>query len=109
MVGGCICIVPSRRLSGHASGRSWAEGGRKNAEGSPVRSSKYRNNGIEQDHRRGKQRIRPILGFKEFETAAVTISGIWTRSKNQKQQFKVGKLSGRSTTIPVIWTAVVGA
>ena len=29
-----------------------------------VRSSKYLNNGIEQDHRRVKQRIRPMLGFK---------------------------------------------
>src|SRR4051794_27666103 len=41
-----------------------------------VRSSKYLNNGIEQDHRRVKQRIRPMLGFKRFHTAAGTISGI---------------------------------
>jgi hypothetical protein len=27
----------------------------------------------EQDHRRIKQRVKPMLGFKEFETAAVTI------------------------------------
>ena len=31
---------------------------------------------VEQDHRRIKQRIRPMLGFKRFETAAVTIRGI---------------------------------
>jgi putative transposase len=31
---------------------------------------------IEQDHRRIKQRIRPMLGFKRFDSAAVTISGI---------------------------------
>ena len=35
-----------------------------------VRSCKYLNNVIEQDHRRIKQRIRPMLGFKRFETAA---------------------------------------
>jgi transposase-like protein len=29
---------------------------------------------VEQDHRRIKQRIRPMLGFKRFETAAVTRS-----------------------------------
>jgi transposase-like protein len=29
-----------------------------------VRSSKYLNNVIEQDHRRIKQRIRPMLGFQ---------------------------------------------
>ena len=32
-----------------------------------VRSCKYLNNVIEQDHRRIKQRIRPMLGFKRFE------------------------------------------
>jgi len=34
----------------------------------------YLNNMIEQDHRRIKQRIRPMLGFQRFESAAVTIS-----------------------------------
>jgi transposase-like protein len=74
-----------------------------------VRSSKYLNNGIEQDHRRVKQRIRPMLGFKRFHTAAVTISGIELAAKIRKHQFKVGKLPGRPTTIPAIWAAVVGA
>ena len=41
-----------------------------------VRSSQYLNNLIEQDHRRVKQRVRPMLGFKRFETAAVAIRGI---------------------------------
>jgi hypothetical protein len=36
-----------------------------------VRSSKYLNNTIEQDHRRVKQRLRPMLGLKSFRTAAV--------------------------------------
>jgi transposase-like protein len=40
-----------------------------------VRSCKYLNNVIEQDHRRIKQRVRSMLGFKRFETAAVTIRG----------------------------------
>jgi hypothetical protein len=31
-----------------------------------VRSSQYLNNLVEQDHRRVKQRIRPMLGFKRF-------------------------------------------
>jgi len=38
-----------------------------------VRSSKYLNNGIEKDHRCVKQPIRPMLGFKRFDMAAVTI------------------------------------
>jgi transposase-like protein len=41
-----------------------------------VRTSKYLNNLIEQDHRRVKQRVYPMLGFKRFGNAAVTISGI---------------------------------
>src|SRR6266436_2252104 len=54
-----------------------------------VRSSKYLNNVIEQDHRRIKQRIRPMLGFKRFETAAVTIRGIELAEKIKKQQFNL--------------------
>jgi transposase-like protein len=57
-----------------------------------VRSSKYLNNVVEQDHRRIKQRIRPMLGFKRFETAAITISGIELAKKIRKHQFKTGKL-----------------
>src|SRR6202022_3276066 len=41
-----------------------------------LRSSKYLNNLIEQDHRGAKLRIGPMLGFKWFKTAAGTIAGI---------------------------------
>jgi transposase-like protein len=74
-----------------------------------VRSSKYLNNGIEQDHRRVKQRIRPMLGVKRFNTAAVTISGIELAAKIRKHQFRVGKLPGRPLTIPAIWAMVIAA
>ncbi|SDA99959.1 DDE-type integrase/transposase/recombinase, partial [Mesorhizobium qingshengii] len=36
----------------------------------------YLNNRIEQDHRRIKRRVRPMLGFKSTHAAAVTLSGI---------------------------------
>jgi transposase-like protein len=74
-----------------------------------VRSSKYLNNRIEQDHRRIKQRIRPMLGWKRFDNAAVTISGIELVQKIQKHQFKIGKLGGRSATMPELWNAVLAA
>ena len=74
-----------------------------------VRSSKYLNNVIEQDHRRIKQRIRPMLGFKRFETAAVTIRGIELAEKIKKQQFNLKPLTGQATTAPGIWTAVLAA
>jgi transposase-like protein len=49
-----------------------------------VRSSQYLNNLIEQDHRRVKQRVRPMLGFKRFDNAAVTIGGIELAEKIKK-------------------------
>ena len=56
-----------------------------------VRSSQYLNNLIEQDHRRVKQRTRPMLGFKRFDNAAVTISGIELADKIKKEQFKTAR------------------
>ncbi len=55
-----------------------------------VSSSKYLNNLIEQDHRRVKQRLRPMLGLKSFETAEVVIGGIELAEKIKKGQFKTG-------------------
>jgi transposase-like protein len=74
-----------------------------------VRSRKYLNNVVEQDHRRIKQRIRPMLGFKRFETAAVTIRGIELAAKIKKQQFDLKLLTGNATTAPEIWAAVLAA
>jgi transposase-like protein len=74
-----------------------------------IRSSQYLNNVVEQDHRRIKQRIRPMLGFKRFETAAITIGGIELAEKIRKHQFKTGKLAGRPRTAPDIWAAMLAA
>jgi transposase-like protein len=63
-----------------------------------VRSSQYLNNVVEQDHRRVKQRIRPMLGFKRFDHAAVTLSGIELAEQIKKGQFKTGKLGDRKST-----------
>src|SRR6201995_3733243 len=40
-----------------------------------LRSSKYLNNLIEQDHRSIKQRVAVMLGFKQFHDAVMTIAG----------------------------------
>ena len=72
-----------------------------------VRSCKYLNNVVEQDHRRIKQRIRPMLGFKQFETAAVTIRGIELAEKIKKQQFNLKPLTGKAITAPEMWAAVL--
>jgi hypothetical protein len=52
-----------------------------------------------------------MLGFKQFETAAITISGIEPlRRKIRKHQFKTGKLTGSTPkTAPEIWAAILAA
>jgi transposase-like protein len=67
------------------------------------------NNLIEQDHRRVKQRIRPMLGFKRFDNAAVTISGIELAEKIKKGQFKTGKFASRKATMSELWSAALAA
>ena len=74
-----------------------------------VRSCKYLNNIIEQDHRRVKHRLAPMLGLKSFRTAAVVISGIELAEKIKKEQFKIGKLGGTTATMPEIWRAALAA
>jgi len=41
-----------------------------------VRQSRYMNNRIEQDHRRIKRRLRPMLGFKSEHAATIILGGI---------------------------------
>jgi putative transposase len=44
--------------------------------GIEIRQIKYLNNIVEQDHRAIKRLIRPMLGFKSFRSAAVTLAGV---------------------------------
>jgi transposase-like protein len=59
-----------------------------------LRSSQYLNNLVEQDHRRVKQRIRPMLGFKRFDNAVVTISGIELPKKIKKGRSRRSSSAG---------------
>ena len=51
-----------------------------------IRQVKYLNNIVEQDHRFIKKRTRPTLGFKNFYSAAATITGIENIHMIQKGQ-----------------------
>lgn len=51
-----------------------------------IRQIKYLNNVCEQDHRFIKKRTRPMLGFKNFQSAKATISGIENIRMIQKGQ-----------------------
>jgi transposase-like protein len=77
--------------------------------GTRLRSSKYLNNLIEQDHRGVKLRIGPMLGFKRFKTAAITIAGIELLLRIRKRQFNLGRLCLRGRRAPAVWDAVLAA
>jgi transposase-like protein len=74
-----------------------------------LRSSKYLNNLIEQDHRGVKLRIGPMLGFKRFKTAAITIAGIELLLRIRKGQFDLSRLRLRDQRAPAVWDAVLAA
>ena len=74
-----------------------------------IRSSKYLNNRIEQDHRSIKLRLGPMLGFKHFWRATTTIAGIELMHRIRKGQFKLGRLGAKGNTAPKIWNAVLAA
>ena len=50
--------------------------------------AKYLNNIVEQDHRAIKRKTRPLLGFKSFWSAAITLAGIEWMHMIRKGQMK---------------------
>src|SRR5215831_13315773 len=72
-----------------------------------VRTSKYLNNMIEQDHRKAPQRCYPMLGFKRFGNAKVTLSGIELANKIKKGQFDTSEITGPGAMILQVWEAVL--
>ena len=53
-----------------------------------LRQVKYLNNVVEQDHRAIKRQVRPMMGFKSFWSAAVTLAGIELMHMLRKGQLK---------------------
>jgi putative transposase len=53
-----------------------------------IRRIKYLNNLVEQDHRAVKRVTRPMLGFKSFQSAAATLSGIELMHMIRKGQLR---------------------
>ncbi len=54
-----------------------------------VRSNRYLNNIVEQDHRAIKRRCASMLGLKSFRSAAITLAGIELAHRIRKQQFSL--------------------
>ncbi|WP_429553824.1 IS6 family transposase [Paraburkholderia sp. MM5477-R1] len=78
-------------------------------EDTKIRSSKYLNNLVEQDHRNIKSRTKVMLGFKRFRNAAITLSGIELVHRIRKGQFSLAKLGLKDTAAPAVWEAVLSA
>jgi transposase-like protein len=76
-------------------------------EDTKLRSSKYRNNLIEQDHQGVKPRLSPMLGLKRFRTAAITIAGTELLRRMDKGQFNLGGLCVKDGSVPALWNAVL--
>ena len=74
-----------------------------------LRSSKYLNNLIEQDHRSIKQRVAVMLGFKQFRNAVITIADIELMHRIRKGQFGLWRLRVQGGTVPEICKAILGA
>jgi transposase-like protein len=68
-----------------------------------LRSSKYLNNLIEQDHRGIKSRTGPMLGVRDFDCAATTIAGIELLRRIRKGQFALGRFRPKNQIAPAIW------
>jgi transposase-like protein len=74
-----------------------------------LRSSKYLNNLIEQDHRSVKQRIAVMIGLKQFHNAAITIAGIELMHRIRKEQFGLRRIGVQGRAAPAVWNAVLAA
>ena len=75
-----------------------------------VRSCRYLNNVVEQDHRVIKRRCASMLGLKSFETAAVTFAGIELANRIGKHQFYFGRgVETESRSLKQLWDRVLAA
>jgi len=74
-----------------------------------LRSSKYLNNLIQQDHRGIRARTRPMLGFKNFSSVAITIAGVELLRRIHKEQFSLSRFRLKDQAAPARWNAVLAA
>jgi transposase-like protein len=72
-----------------------------------IRTCPYLNNVVEQDHRRIKARVGPMLGFKRFFNARRVLAGVELVQKIIKGQFEVPEKFGIAAV--KIWHNVLAA
>ena len=74
-------------------------------EDTKIRSSKYLDDLIEQDHRNVKSGTNAMLGFKRFRNAATTVVGIELMHRIRKGRFRLNRLYLKEATMPTAWNA----
>jgi transposase-like protein len=75
-----------------------------------VRSNRYLNNIVEQDHRAIKRRCASMLGLKSFRSAAITLAGIELAHRIRKQQFSLpSDASDRPGSLKELWDLALRA
>ena len=72
-----------------------------------IRSCQYLNNIVEQDHRRVKFRLQPMLGFQRYYNARRIIAGIELAQKIHKEQFEIPALFRANAAR--VWRRVLAA
>ena len=69
-----------------------------------VRTRRYLNNIVEQDHRAIKHRCAAMLGLKSFRTAAITLAGVELAHRIRKRQYVLGRgRPRRSLSLKHLW------
>jgi transposase-like protein len=75
-----------------------------------VRSCRYLNNIVEQDHRAIKRRCAPMLALKSFRTAAVTLAGVELAHRIRKRQCSFGRCGPRRfSSLKRLWACALGS
>ena len=75
-----------------------------------VRSRRYLNNIVEQDHRAIKQRCAPMLTLKSFRTAAITLAGVELAHRIRKRQFWFGRSGPRRfASLKQLWARALSS
>ena len=73
-----------------------------------IRSSRYLNNVVEQDHRAIKRRCASMLGLKSFCSAAITLAGIELAHRIRKGQYSLQRRHDeRSSSLKELWDAAL--
>ena len=69
-----------------------------------IRSRRYLNNIVEQDHRAIKRRCAPMLALKSFRTAAITLAGVELAHRIRKGQFSIGSCTASGlSSLKQLW------